>query len=138
MNTGKPMTTDSGISQIARILARQNRPRWIPVIERWLDQYDGLEQYIPCESEHPRQLVLTALQELPDQADDRLLAHRLARLDFLCWRARHADGERWHPLRESFRHFAARAPAICWQWDTERPEPHETEAWLLSRLRTGQ
>lgn len=131
------MTTDSEIPELAQLLSRQNRVLWIPVLERWLDQYHGLEQYIPCESEHPRQLVLTALRELPDQADDQLLAQRMARLDFLCWRARHADGERWQPLQESFQHFAARAPAFCWQWDTERPEPPETEAWLLALLCDG-
>jgi hypothetical protein len=127
--------TTSEITEYDQLLRRQNLARWIPVLERWLDQYHGLEQYIPCESEHPSQLVLTALRELPDHTDDQLLAQRMARLDFLCWRARHADGERWQPLQESFRDFAARAPAICWQWDTERPEPPETEAWLLAQLR---
>jgi len=132
------MTLDCAPPEIAQILSRQNRTRWIPVLESWLEQYHGLEQFIPCESEHPRQLVLTALLELPEQADDQLLARRMARLDFLCWRARHADGERWQPLQESFQRFTARGQAFCWQWDTERPEPPETEAWLLARLRDGR
>ena len=126
-----------GSNEIAQELMRRNMTNWIPVLDRWLGQYLGLEQHIPCEDEFPCNQVLQAIRKLPERVDDSTLAQHLSRLDFLCWRARHADGERWQPLRETFLHFAARGQVYCWQWDTERPEPPETEAWLLAQLRNS-
>lgn len=117
-----------------RDLLRPHRSHWLPVLEAWLAQYHGLERHLSCLGEHPRVQLAQALAQHQDE-EDAALASRLARLDFLCWRVKHANGERWRPLEETFRDFEARGQVFCWQWDTELPAPDETASWLLSRLR---
>ena len=107
--------------------------RWVPVLHCWLSQYRGLYDVISGDSESPESQIATLLEQRVDPIDDAELAARLARLDFLTWRARNGN-KPWHPLEMPFQQFWEEEVTV-WQSDREYPEPTETERWLLACLR---
>lgn len=117
-------------------LTRIGADSWQPVLARWLTLYQGFYSEIRGDEPHPlEQQVLMALEQCEHVADDDALADRLARLDFLTWRAR-AASQPWNPLEQAFTTFLAqhtRAGIHIWQSDKEYPSPRETKEWLLSQ-----
>lgn len=97
--------TTNRMDMISDRLIELGMTRWLPVLHKWLRQYRGLEQHIDCQEDWPEYLVMECLDTYlasntrPDSAE---LGDALSRLDFLTWRVRHEDGERWRPLEESY------------------------------------
>jgi hypothetical protein len=127
---------------IADRLVQLGMTHWLPVLHKWLRQYRGLEQFIDCDEDWPENLVLECLDGFLAQErrpeNDEELGNALSRLDFLTWRVRHEDGERWKPLEQRLDSFIDAGTAYSWQWDTERPEPQETQAWFVEQLNAVQ
>ncbi len=134
------------MDRISERLVMLKASRWLPVLHRWLSQYRGLYDVISGDSESPESQIAALLEQMSVPVDDGVLAARLARLDFLTWRAR-IGNQPWRPLKAPFlsiwskrvsNEAATEAPEVAvsvWQSDREYPEPAETEKWLLACLR---
>lgn len=120
------------MDRVSERLVTLQASRWLPVLHRWLSQYRGLYEVISGDSEAPESQIYMLLEQL-ESIDDGDLAARLARLDFLTWRAR-SDRQAWNPLEVPFHRFWVDGVAV-WQSDREYPEPAQTERWLLDCLR---
>ncbi len=129
MRTPVEVTMD----HISERLVALQAARWLPVLHAWLSQYRGLYDVISGDSESPESQISVLLEQIDIPLDDNDLAARLARLDFLTWRARNG-AQPWAPLEVPFQQFWVEGVAI-WQSDREYPEPTETEQWLLNCLR---
>lgn len=121
------------MDRVSERLVALKAARWLPVLHRWLSQYRGLYDVIAGDSESPESQINTLLEQMGVPIDDGDLATRLARLDFLTWRARNGN-QPWNPLELPFQQFWVEEVSI-WQSDREYPEPAETERWLLACIR---
>ena len=134
MNADTPCKMD----MISDRLVELGMTHWLPVLHRWLRQYRGPEDHIDCREDWPEYLVIecldTHLASNTRPASDAELGDTLSRLDFLTWRVRHEDGERWKPLEETYESFVLDGVPITWQWDTEIPEPPVTQAYFAEQL----
>jgi len=120
------------MDRVSERLVTLQASRWLPVLHRWLSQYRGLYEVISGDSEAPESQIFMLLEQL-ESIDDDDLAARLARLDFLTWRARN-EKQAWNPLEVPFNRFWVDGVAV-WQSDREYPKPAQTERWLLDCLR---
>lgn len=122
------------MDRVSERLVTLQASRWLPVMHRWLSQYRGLYEVIAGDSDSPESQIYALLEQVNAPVDDSDLAARLARLDFLTWRARH-DRQAWNPLEVPFHRFWVEVEGIAiWQSDREYPDPAETERWLLACL----
>lgn len=126
------LVTQSAISSRLHDIGRFD---WNTTITEWLTHFDGLEQFYDDEDEVlPCNQVLHALEDLPANIPDALLADTLAHLDFLNMRVKHSvTNERWNPLIQSLVDFLHDDPTpIAYFWEAPWPDTEVIAEWLIA------
>lgn len=107
---------------------------YMPMME-WLAQYDGLSLILGTEALSPEAELLHALNSLKP-GDDLELGKLIASLDFLHWRIRLDDCERWNPLYQPLADYLTQHPDLkpaIWWWEDTYPAVTDLLAWLEAK-----
>ena len=135
-------------------LYRLGLVQWVTVIERWLNRYDGLEQFMDTADDFPINQVVGCLQSFSETPTAPAIADALAHLSFLSYRVRAEpraaydpdlshdslgpdtfDVDLVHPVWDarklSLQAFLAQGVTVWQSEAAEKTEPPATAAWLL-------
>jgi hypothetical protein len=124
--------------QLRTLVGSSADPLWWPVLQRWLERFDGWWLHDREETRDPAwAMIVAALTRTPLRQDAHRNALFLARLPFNRWHAVTVDGRvRWNPLEQSFSEYvdAVRpAPVVSFLApDFEDARLNDTSRWLWS------
>ena len=110
---------------------------WARVCMSLLSHTDGIERFMDDESEFPHRELRQTVEHALSSDDPQTKLLDIAGLHVFEYRVMSEDDRTlWHPLEESFQHFAERhAEKIrVWRAFSAYPKREVIESWLIARV----
>jgi hypothetical protein len=130
--------TDLSLSlQITSRLSVLNASHWYLPLIKWLALYDGLAPFLEPEEIQPEDQLLAVLTDMAPMNDFLMACHLVARLDFIKWRVKFVEGDRWDPTEQSLAAFLSEKPGqtpVVWWLDDPHPAPEIIIDWLFTEI----